>query len=257
MEKLKTLLWFLARPALYSQLIYLVRLRLNPHPKENTRKEAEEWCKSNSIGVKELLVKLFGLNKAQLEDPSAIYPEIFEKAREIEASLPVQMGYGGDINLIFSVARALRATKVVETGVAYGWSSLATLLAFNNNEDANLISTDMPYPKMNNEKYVGCVVPEELKKNWKLIRKPDRQGLPLALRELKSIDLCHYDSDKTFVGRKWAYPLLWKCLRKGGIFISDDIGDNIAFKEFCEDIDQEGYIMRFGNKYIGLIVKSE
>ena len=47
------------------------------------------------------------------------------------------------------------------------------------------------------------------------------------------LDLCHYDSDKSYYGRRWAYPKLWEALKTGGIFISDDIQDNWAFKEFC------------------------
>ena len=56
---------------------------------------------------------------------------------------------------------------------------------------------------MDNEDNVGCVVHPLLRSNWTLIRKPDIIGLPFALKKLGKIDLCHYDSDKSYRGRKW------------------------------------------------------
>ena len=91
----------------------------------------------------------------------------------------------------------------------------------------------MPYPKMDNEDYVGIVIPSFLKEYWHLIRKPDRKGIISGLKMFdQPIDLCHYDSDKSYYGRSYAYPLLWNSLKEGGIFISDDIQDNFAFKDF-------------------------
>ena len=72
----------------------------------------------------------------------------------------------------------------------------------------------MPYPGLNNEKYVGCVVHESLKKNWELMRLPDITGIPLALKKFGNIDLCHYDSDKSYQGRMKSYPILWNALNK-------------------------------------------
>ncbi|MFV0281806.1 MAG: hypothetical protein ACK5JM_13735, partial [Rhodoblastus sp.] len=74
------------------------------------------------------------------------------------------------------------ARRMVETGVAYGWSSLALLAASEDRPDSRLVSVDMPYPKMNNEAFVGIVVPERFHARWKLVRKPDRNGLR-ALRD--------------------------------------------------------------------------
>ena len=64
----------------------------------------------------------------------------------------------------------------------------------------------MPYPNRNNEPYVGIVVPKRFQKNWKIIDRPDITGIPLALRLVQNkIDLCHYDSDKSRVGRAISY----------------------------------------------------
>ena len=70
----------------------------------------------------------------------------------------------------------------------------------------------------NNENEVGIVVPEYLK-NWTLIRAPDRPGIIQAINKVGGqIDLCHYDSDKSWWGRHYAYNILWKSLKSNGIF---------------------------------------
>ena len=74
------------------------------------------------------------------------------------------MGGPGDINLLFDAVRLLNSKYVIETGVAYGWSSLAILTAMSRNGLGKLFSIDMPYPKVGNESFVGIVVPDRLKK---------------------------------------------------------------------------------------------
>ena len=64
-----------------------------------------------------------------------------------------------------------------------------------------LVSVDMPYVKRGNEPYVGSVVPPALHENWTLIREPDRNGIAKAIKlHGGRIDLCHYDSDKSWWG---------------------------------------------------------
>ena len=93
-------------------------------------------------------------------------------------------------------------------------------------------------------------------KNWDLIKLPDRLGIRRALDIFNNeIDLCHYDSDKTWYGRKFAYPLLWNSLKSGGIFISDDIQDNLFFKKFSEGLNIKPMIIESKGKFIGIIRK--
>ena len=169
------------------------------------------------------------------------------------------MGGAGALDLLHGIARGISAKSVIETGVAYGWSSLALLLAIHDQAGASLVSTDMPYVKMNNERWVGCTVPDELRRHWTLIRRADRQGIPKAIRLLPEIDLCHYDSDKTYQGRMWAYPKLWNHLRPGGVFISDDIGDNLAFKNFSETLGIQPIVALAPKneltRYVGILLK--
>ena len=73
-------------------------------------------------------------------------------------------------------------------------------------------------------------------------------------------DLCHYDSDKSYVGRMWAYGLLWEALEPGGFFVSDDIGDNDAFRVFAGSVAAEPIVVEPGSydtgaKYVGVLRK--
>jgi hypothetical protein len=110
-------------------------------------------------------------------------------------------------------------------------------------------------------RYVGCVVPERLRRRWHLIRYPDFIGLKKVFRRVSTIDLCHYDSDKSYEGRAWAYVEIWSRIRPGGIFMSDDIGDNTAFRDFAIECGQPPIVVRArgsggsGERFIGILVK--
>ena len=253
-SKAKTFFWFLLRPKYYSQFYTLAIQRISGNTKENTRESSKKWCKELAVPTEEFVHKITSSNYDKLD---VIYPDIFKKAQNIVEALPVKMGGAGDIELLYFLSEHVKATKVIETGVAHGWSSLALLLSLSKRENTQLISTDMPYPKMNNEDYVGCVVPKDLKEPWKLIRQADKNALPKALASFEVIDLCHYDSDKTYQGRMWAYPLLWDKLRTEGIFISDDIGDNIAFRDFCENIGKTPFVVNTASQYVGVLIKDD
>ena len=166
------------------------------------------------------------------------------------------MGGASHIDLLYDCVRLSKAKKVIETGVAYGWSSLAILKALSENISGKLFSVDMPYPRKKNENDVGIVVPNYLRKNWILIRKPDKPGIIKAISQAGGqIDLCHYDSDKSWWGRHYAYSILWKSLKTKGLFISDDIQDNLYFYEFTKKNLLKFAVVEYEGKFIGLIRK--
>ena len=57
------------------------------------------------------------------------------------------MGGSAHIDLLYDCVKILKPTNIIETGVAFGWSSLAILKAISENKNGKLISVDMPYPK--------------------------------------------------------------------------------------------------------------
>lgn len=225
------------RPVLWPQMARNVANklagRIPPRAElERQKAEASEWCAARCVSPAQAFEKL-GLSGSLVSIAQA-YPDVLATARKRADSVPVRMGGGSNIDLLYSLCEALQARTVIETGVAYGWSSLAVLLSLKNRPGARLCSIDLPYFERHNDAWVGIVVPDELKKErWKLLRMADREGLPRALGETGPLDLAHYDSDKSVDGRLYAYPKLWAALRPGGILMSDDIQDNMGFARFC------------------------
>ena len=258
-DQAKTLAWFLQRPRLYPQLIHLAARKLSrAHYSSNaTRDEATAWCAERAIDSAAAIERLTGSRPAAPVE--RLFPDLVATGAKRVRECPTWMGGPGDMNLLYSITEHLKAERVIETGVAYGWSSLAILLSLENRPASRLISTDMPVPNARGEEYVGCVVPSEMRWQWSILKWADRQALPRALRELGILDMCHYDSDKSYEGRMWAYPLLWKALRPGGAFISDDIGDNFAFRDFAAATESDPVVVEMreqaGIKYVGTLVK--
>jgi len=251
-EKLKTALWFAKRPCFFAQACSLALRKFMPdRDGAEERRRADEWAAARAVPVAEAL-RVVGIEG----EPTTLDPAIFEEGEERAHRSAVAMGGPGDLSLLHAVTALTGARTAVETGVAYGWSSLAILSAMAKNGGGRLLSVDMPYPKMGNEAFVGIVVPERLLTGWTLVREPDRNGLRRAIRLAgEPLDLAHYDSDKSYYGRQFAFPLIWDALRPGGVFISDDIQDNLAFAEFVEKKGVHFAVTESGGKYVGICVK--
>jgi predicted O-methyltransferase YrrM len=251
-ERLKKFIWFLRRPNYWAHARELaIRKVLPGHDNSDEAARARAWAADRAVPVADALVTI------GLTDRSSFIPtfsaELLREGQHRAEKAPGQMGGPGDLNLLYAATVLSGARRVVETGVDYGWSSLAILAGLDGREGARLVSVDMPYPLMNNEPLVGTVVPERLRVSWELVREPDRRGLEKAIARIGGkIDLCHYDSDKSFRGRQYGFPLLWEALAPGGIFISDDIQDNMAFAEFVDVNRLRFAVTEYEGKFVGI-----
>ena len=257
-KPIRTLLWYIKRPGFYPQLLNEIITKLHTvcFNSGRGREHAGNWCREYAISTNEAIHRITGTRPA--ESVQQQFAEIFTEAHKRASQCPIQMGGPGDLDLLYYLAEYVAAVNVLETGVAYGWSSLALLLSLQKRPGCHLYSIDMPYPGLRNEEYVGCVVPSEMHKDWILIRFPDRQAIPRLLNDIDgSIDLCHYDSDKSWRGRMWSYKRIWKDLRPGGIFISDDIADNTAFRDFSDSVNIDPIVVEKGNNFAGILIKKE
>lgn len=248
----KTFIGYLKRPDLYPELgRKVVKNIFNRKSAFRGKEKTHEWAASKAVSQEIAIKKLFGHS---MQSFSSLFPEELKSASKKEADCPIKMGGAGALELIYHACEFTQAKNAVETGVAYGWSSLAALLSLEK-RNGTLYSSDMPYLGQDGDQYVGCVVPENLRKNWRLFRHADKESLPKIFGEADLFDVIHYDSDKSYEGRTWAYNELYKHLREGGVFISDDIGDNSAYQDFCEKNGIDSTVVEFEGKFVGLFIK--
>lgn len=249
----KTFFGYVKRPDLYPELgRKIIKNIFNRKSAFRGKEKTQQWAASKAISQSQAIEKLFGF---PMQSFQILFPEVLKTAVEREMQCPIKMGGAGALELIYHACEFTEAQNTIETGVAYGWSSLAALLSLEK-RNGTLYSSDMPYLGQNGDQYVGYVVPENLKKNWKLYRHADKESLPKILKETSEVDVVHYDSDKSYEGMTWAYETLYPRLRKGGVFISDDINDNSAYQDFCEKNNIDTTVVEFEGKYVGLFVKS-
>lgn len=249
-----TFFGYLKRPDLYPELRRKIWKNLfNRSSALRGKEEAEIWCQNLAVSEKEFIEKVLKIPFVPFQE---IFPQEYEAAVQAQEKAPIKMGGAGSLSVIYYINEYTSALKSVETGVAYGWSSFAALASLVK-RNGTLFSSDMPYIMQNqSEDFVGCVIPKKYKNNWDLYRFADKESLPKIFARADSLDVVHYDSDKTYDGRIWAYTLLLDKLRKGGIFMSDDIGDNAAFKDFCKSKGLSPHIVEFDGKYAGVVIKN-
>ncbi len=259
LSKAKTFAWYAQRPALYRELARKILKR--QFTTETTlaafqedKRQGQAWCESQAVAPQELCQAM--KIPEEIGVLSQLQPEAWAQAHEAFEACPVKMGGPANLDILHHFARHLEIEVAVETGVASGWSTLAVLLGFKK-PTARLLSVDMPYAKRNNEAYVGCVVPQRLRQNWTLFRKPDRDALPEIVRREPRLDLAHHDSDKSYDGRLFAYGALWPHIRPGGVLMSDDIEDNLAFKHFAENQGQKPWVLakELPGNFAGVLIK--
>ena len=255
-EDIKSFLWFLLKgPKYYSTLCVQIytKLRKNMDTQRHTE-TATNWCNDNLTTIAECL-KNIGVAHENLDIEHA-FDEVYKaKINELISASNSNFGGQGHTNLIYTICERLKVENVIETGVAYGWSSGAILRSVSK-RGGQLISIDMPMLKQSDYHLIGVAVEPKLKDFWELRREPDRYGLPKAMNKMTgSVELVHYDSDKSYYGRKWSQEVIWKNLKSGGIFISDDIEDNTAFMEFVATHNLQFNVLEFEKKYVGIIKK--
>ena len=258
-HRIEIIYWFLCRPALYKQFgrEFFSFMRRKNHPSLDKNEKAQKWCKTREITEQKALNQICADH--EFEDIEIKYSSELANAIKTIQSKNFNWGGQGNISLNYNIANMLKASSILETGVAYGWSSLSFLLSLDERSIGQLTSIDMPFFGTKNEKDIGCVVPDHLRQRWALLRMADKDAIPKVLRKNHSIDLCHYDSDKSYNGKMWTLPRLWAHLRPGGILVCDDASDNLAFKDFSEQINVEPIVINTYDtqviKHVGLLIK--
>jgi predicted O-methyltransferase YrrM len=221
---------------------------------KNTSREAGIWAKLN---VKYTTEEFCRVVDSKLYDEILVDIFLIEKeAKKKLSKLNISLGGGGNYTLLYFLVRKFKPKIVVETGVAAGWSSLAILRALANNFEGKLYSSDFPYFRLKKpEQYVGYLAKSELNKNnWFLDIRGDEVAIPEILKIIgnNSIDLFHYDSDKSYSGRDKVLKVIYPKINSNSIMIFDDIQDNLHFKNFIEKTKKDYFVLEFKGKYLGI-----
>jgi predicted O-methyltransferase YrrM len=221
---------------------------------KDTSTEAKKWAVENN---KRSIEEFFYSVDALLYDEIKIEMNFIQEFAQNKISkLTVPLGGGGNYILLYFLIRKFKLLNIVETGVAAGWTSLAILRALKKNGKGFLYSSDFPYFRLENpEKYIGYLAKDESNKdNWFLDIRGDDIALPEIVKKLdnNTIDLFHYDSDKSYSGRVNALKILSSKINSKTIIIFDDIQNNLHFKEFVKKNNKEFSVYEFEGKFIGI-----
>jgi len=262
MKKLKKYIIFiyllLWRYKFYGHFFYLVFIKLRnilTFYKINSIQLSQKKTSLNICNKKSVTNKFFfnflknekkkEFNKYKLSINKLIYS--IHKSKKLPKA--------ANLELILSCCILAPNKSFLETGVAHGWSSLV-FLHYLKKYKKKLTSIDMPYLDSFSKKKCGEVVPSEYRKNWDLLNMPDSKAIKIISRKKNLLfDLIHYDSDKSIEGREKSYNTLWKLLKPKGIFISDDIEDNMSFFYFCHKNNLKYHVVKYKNKFQGVVFK--
>lgn len=227
-----------------------VRRRFDTH---GTLSDADykKWLRANG---QESQVFIRSTYPALADEALAFHTALNERSEKVLAAIPHPMGGGGVMALLYVVTRHLQPETVVETGVAAGFSSASFLAAMAENGKGHLYSSDFPYFRFANAaSYIGVMVPDDLRARWDLLLKGDDTNIPDILARVTQVDLLHYDSDKSYIGRQRVLDLLQPKLAPDACIMMDDIQDNCFFHDYV--MARPGMpwaVVEYQGKYVGL-----
>jgi predicted O-methyltransferase YrrM len=213
-------------------------------------REAALWARPRSVSIPQYCESV----------DAELWAEAQEFGRTLRAhadalgsELGVKLGGGARVVLLYFLTRLHRPTTILETGVLHGYSSAAFLHAMQRNGNGGrLLSSDFPYFREREpEKLVGVLVPEELRANWTLLLEGDQRNLPVLLADASPIDLFHYDSDKTYSGRRRAMATVEGRLAPDAFVLMDDIQDNLFFRDWIEARGRQPVVLGTGSYFVG------
>ena len=154
--------------------------------------------------------------------------------------------------LLYIIMRIINPSKVLETGVWLGLSTNSILASgIKSSKNFILDSIDLPRSDIADaENYIGILVDDEFKTNWRLYLGKDRTFARQLITEHK-YSFYYFDSDKSLSGKLF---LLNEVLKntKDYLMIFDDLEDNLFwYRNELEHLNK--IAIKYGNKYLGLI----
>lgn len=157
---------------------------------------------------------------------------------------------------LYLLCKIIKPEKVVETGVAYGLSSIYILQALFENKKGTLYSIDSVFTPWQSKEMIGSAIPTHLRKNWKLILGSSSEKLKETLSTLGPFDVFFHDSLHTYKNMTFEFETAWPFVIKNGFIISDDISGNNAFHDFYSKINVTPFVLPQNEKlFLGILKK--
>lgn len=217
----------------------------------NTESVATAWAESHTTDYNRYVQSI---DPALAEESTLFAKRLSIQSKIKLKNMPYSVGGGSFNQLLYFFARLKKPATLLETGVAAGSSTQTLLSTIELNGMGKLYSSDFPYCKYPNpESLVGYLVDDHLKENWELSIEGDRIALPAFLARLGQIDFFHYDSDKSYAGRTFAFEQVLPRMSKNSTIIMDDIQDNVFFRDWVESTQQTYFVFNSHAKYIGIV----
>ncbi len=241
-----------ANPAKKAVIIQKVTRRFMDRRGTLTDSQYKGWLRASAVEEQAFIATLDPALAAETESFATAF---YEHADRVLSAIPHKLGGGAVVRVLYALTRQKQPETIVETGVASGYSSACFLSALQKNGKGHLYSSDFPYFRIANaEQYVGVVVDRNLKDRWTLMLNGDEANIPEILKQCGTIDLFHYDSDKSYTGRQATMNRVLPRMADDALIIMDDIQDNCFFHDFakahpamrCEVVHRKG-------KYIGIL----
>ena len=205
----------------------------DPKPKLTNKENLDQIVKSK-ISSEEFIQKI---NPELLKIVNEDTDNIILDAKKIqEKNSNIELGNNYAVEIIYFLIINFKPNIILETGVAAGLSSRCILEAIKKNSKGILYSSDFPYFRLDNpEKYIGIMVPEELKKNWRLEILGDEKNIKKFKLEIDYADIILYDSDKRYSGKINFFKAINNLIRPNSIIVVDDLHNDSFFLEYVNE----------------------
>ena len=258
MNKIKKIIWFATRPKYFFILLEILKNKFSPSYNNSSLKT----CRIKQISLKSFSRKVFKKNNKNYNLNKHIdFKNIVKKINNNKTMLKqgqnnrkykiilnnqniMKMSGASSISLIYKIIREKKPKNILETGVAYGWSSYSILLAILHNKLGKLISIDLPYPLMNEKRNIGMVVPKKLTRKWKLIFGRDTDGIKIALSCAAIITtlLAAWIKKENYAGRIQEtdryLQKIQKLTTECDHILSQDVDHRISYQDYVEEHQQ-------------------
>jgi len=205
----------------------------DPKPKLTNKENLDQIVK-NKISSEEFIQKINPeLMKIVNEDTDSI---ILDAKKIQEKNSNIELGNNYAVEIIYFLIINFKPNIILETGVAAGLSSRCILEAIKKNSKGILYSSDFPYFRLDNpEKYIGIMVPEELKKNWRLEILGDEKNIKKFKLEIDYADIIFYDSDKRYSAKINFFKSINNLIKSNTIIVVDDLHNDSFFLEYIKE----------------------